>query len=142
MVHWADQEVRRFRGALFLRKTLASHDRRQVIPWPDERPLALPAGIGQLRLEPAVQGIAAEQWRSARVEVRFRQGGERCLPAGSDHHRTLKNLLHDWAIPTWERDRIPLIYLDGQLAAIPGRLLCEPFKAAVGEAAVLPCWIS
>ena len=142
LVQWSDQEVRRFHGALFLRKTPPYHDHRRVIPWLDEQPLDLPAGIGRLRLETAVRGIAAAQWRTARVEVRFRQGGERCLAAGSAHRRTLKNLLHEWSIPPWERDRIPLIYLDGHLAAIPGRLLCAPFEASAGEAAVLPCWVS
>lgn len=142
IVHWADQEVRRFHGALFLGKPLPPHDPRQVIPWLDEKPLVLPAGIGQLRLEPAAQGVSAAQWHSARVEVHFRQGGERCLSAGFAHHRTLKNLLHDWLVPPWERDRLPLVYLDGRLAVIPGRLVCEPFLAAAGEAAVIPRWVA
>ncbi len=142
MVHWADQEVRRFHGDLFLGKPLPPHDPRQVIPWVDEKPLLLPAGIGQLQVEPAAQGVSAEQWRSAGVEVRFRQGGERCLPAGSAHHRTLKNLLHDWLVPPWERDRLPLVYLDGRLAVIPGRLVCDAFLATDGEAAVMPRWLT
>ncbi len=45
----------------------------------------------------------------------------------------MKKLYQEWSIPPWLRDSIPLIYLDGQLAAVPGYLLCEPFDAGPGE---------
>jgi tRNA(Ile)-lysidine synthase len=63
-------------------------------------------------------GILHEQWNCAKVEIRFRQGGEKiCLPGRQGHH-SLKNLFQEAGIPPWERDIIPLIYLNGQLAAV------------------------
>jgi tRNA(Ile)-lysidine synthase len=93
-----------------------------------------------LALERAEQGISVAAWDNAQVEVRFRQGGERCIPAGRTHHRTLKKLFQEWSVPAWLRDQIPLVYLDGQLAAIPGYLWCEPFSAAPGEPAMQIRW--
>jgi tRNA(Ile)-lysidine synthase len=139
-VHWGDVEVRRFRDGLFLLTPLPAHDPAQVIAWSDAQPLSLPAGMGEVMLIPANSGLSLQKWRSAKVEIRFRQGGERCIPAGSKQHRSLKKLFQVWSVPPWLRDRIPLIYLDGELAAVPNRLLCEPFIAASGEPAVTPCW--
>jgi tRNA(Ile)-lysidine synthase len=138
LVHWGDTEVRRYRDELFLLRPLPPHDPSQVIPWRDGQPLKLPTGLGALVLESAHSGASRARWFAARVEVRFRQGGERCVPAGSAHHRPLKKLLQEWGVPPWERDRLPLIYLDGVLAVIPGHLCCEPFRANQGEPAVLP----
>ncbi len=139
-VRWKDNEVRRFRDGLFLLRPLPPHDPDKVIPWPDQSSMQLPANIGELVLEPAETGIAKRKWLAAKVEVRFRQGGERCIPAGSKHHRSVKKLFQEWAIPPWGRARIPLIYLDNQLAVIPGHLICEPFMALPEEEALRLQW--
>ncbi len=142
LVHWGDVEVRRYRDGLFLLKQQPTHDPSTVISWPDFRSLSLPAGIGELLLEPAASGISKRKWQAAKVEVRFRRGGERCIPAGSEHHRPLKKLFQEWAVPPWNRERIPLIYLDNQLAVITGYVHCEPFKAESGEEAIQPRWLN
>ncbi len=140
LVHWGDVAVRRFRDGLFLLKPLPPHNPALVISWPDEKPLSLSSGMGEITLAPADKGISLEQWRTAKVEIRFRRGGETCIPAGSKHHRSLKKLFQAWGVPPWLRERTPLIFLDGELAAVPNRLVCEPFLADPGEAAVTPCW--
>ncbi len=141
LVHWGDFEVRRYRDELFLLQPLASHDPSTRLAWPDLQPLTLPTGMGELVLEPAESGISKEKWLAASVDVRFRQGGEVCIPRGSKHHRTLKKLFQEWAVPPWERDRIPLIFMNNQLVSIPGYVNCEPFRAWSGEEAVLPRWL-
>ncbi|MEJ2621361.1 MAG: tRNA lysidine(34) synthetase TilS, partial [Candidatus Thiodiazotropha sp.] len=42
-------------------------------------------------------------------------------------------IFQEYGIPPWERDRIPLIYIDGELAAIPGLFICEGFTSAASE---------
>ncbi|MGD8589685.1 MAG: tRNA lysidine(34) synthetase TilS [Chromatiales bacterium] len=140
LVQWKDLEVRRYRDGLFLLQSSPVRDFTGVIHWRDRHPLRLPSGLGFLRLERAKRGISAAIWDRGRVEVRFRQGGEHCIPAGRVHHRPLKKLFQEWSVPPWQRDRIPLVYLDGQLAAIPGYLWCEPFGAAPGEPALRIHW--
>jgi len=140
LVHWRGLEVRRYRDGLYLLQSRPPRDGPLVIPWREGSAVQLPAGLGVLLVERAGQGISASAWEKARVEVRFRQGGERCIPAGMSHHRSLKKLFQEWAVPPWLRDDFPLLYLDGQLAAVPGHLYCEPFSAAPGEAAWQVRW--
>ena len=142
LVHWRNLEVRRYRDGLYLLQSRRTHDGPVIIPWRKGRRIQLPAGLGVLELEQAEQGISVAVWDKARVEVRFRQGGERCVPAGMTHHRPLKKLFQEWAVPPWLRDRVPLLYLDGRLAAIPGHVYCEPFSAGPGEPALQVHWRS
>jgi len=37
-------------------------------------------------------------------------------------------------VPPWERSRLPLIYVNDELAAIGDRWVCEPFAARTHEA--------
>ena len=70
------------------------------------------------------------------VEIRFRQGGERCRPAGRGVSKPLKDLLREYGVPPWERGVLPLVFAEGRLAAAPGLFVCEPFAARAGE----PAW--
>ncbi len=140
LIVWSGWQVHRYRELLRLERVAPLLDTSARIAWPDGALLGLPCDLGRLVAEPAAEGIDRARWSSARVEVRFRQGGERCLPAGQAHHRPLKKLFQEWGVPAWERARLPLIYLDGELAAIPGRLVCEPFAAKAGQPAVAVRW--
>ncbi len=76
---------------------------------------------------PTKQGIPADLWRQAQIEVRARQGGEKIrLPYRQGSH-TLKKLYQEANIPPWERELMPLIYLDGQLAAVGEYWLAAEF---------------
>ncbi|MEJ2611385.1 MAG: tRNA lysidine(34) synthetase TilS [Candidatus Thiodiazotropha sp.] len=140
LVVWGGWEMRRYRDQLFLAPSKPPEQPLETIIWRDKQTLELPRGLGRLIAIPEEVGLKATRWREAEVEIRFRHGGERCQPQGRDYHRPLKKLLQEWGIPPWERDQLPLIYLDGELAAIPGRLICQPFVAAEGEAAIQIHW--
>lgn len=140
LVTWRGWEVRRYRDRLSLGRALPATDSTLSLAWSDRAELTLPEGLGRLLAETGEGGIDPARWAAARIEVRFRRGGERCLPAGQAHHRPLKKLFQEWGIPPWQRARIPLIYLDGVLAAIPGRLVCQPFAAADAKASILIRW--
>lgn len=50
------------------------------------------------------------------LDVRFRVGGETLVLNGQT--KSLKKLFQMWGIPPWERDTIPLIFVDNKLAAV------------------------
>ncbi len=52
----------------------------------------------------------------SQVQVRFRTGGEHMRLRGGE--RSLKKLLQDCGVPSWQRYRTPLIYIDDELAAV------------------------
>jgi tRNA(Ile)-lysidine synthase len=70
-------------------------------------------------------GIPVSLWQTAKVTIRYRQGGEKISLAGRKGQHTLKNLFQEAAIPPWERDLIPLIFFDEELIAVADLWLCS-----------------
>lgn len=128
VLEWDGVRLRRYRNRLLL-DTATPPLEPQI--WDLQRPLPLPDG--ELRVEPAFGAGLRQALRGRHVEVRFRTGGERCRPAGSRHRRSLKKLLQEHGMPPWERQRLPLIYIDGELAAVADLWVCEGFQATPGE---------
>ena len=112
---WGDTELRRFRDALHLMPRLPPPPARgMALEWDGRADLTLPAGCGTLKaLKPARAELP--------LRVVFVKGGERLKPAGARFTRTLRNLFQEEAIPPWVRERMPLVQLDGELAAVADR---------------------
>ncbi len=127
-VAWVGAEVRRYRDDLYALAPLAA------VPeggweWSLHRPLTLP-GLGTLVAERGRgEGLRAD---IERVTVRFRHGGERCRPVGRDGSHPLKKLWQEAGVAPWEREREPLLLVEGALAAVGERWICQPFAAAAG----------
>ncbi|HWV16111.1 MAG TPA: tRNA lysidine(34) synthetase TilS [Cellvibrio sp.] len=66
------------------------------------------------------------------LHIRFRQGGERCRPAGRAHSQTLKRLLQDCGLEPWLRDSLPLLYSGEQLVAVADLWVCEGYAVREG----------
>lgn len=67
------------------------------------------------------------------VQIRYREGGERCKPAGRAHSQTLKKLLQEYGLEPWLRDKVPLVFSDGNLVAVGDLWVCADFVAAEDE---------
>ena len=129
---WAAAELYRYRGLVYAMPALIEHDRLRVIPWDITMPLVLSGGVLEA-LPVTGRGLSAEAAQVLPVTVRFRRGGERCKPAGSSHTRSLKTLFQEHGIPPWQRDRVPLVYMGDELAAVSHLWVCQPFAAKAGE---------
>jgi tRNA(Ile)-lysidine synthase len=132
-VRWSGFEVRRYRDRLYLLRQAPVRDPGRRLAWSLDGNLELPDAGGTLHARRASGHGLRVAAVSGPVAVAFRQGGERCRPAGRPHHHSLKKLLQECGVPPWERPRIPLIYVGNQLAAVAGFWVCEPFCAAPGE---------
>ena len=64
-----------------------------------------------------------------KIHVKGRSGGERCRPFGRNKSQKLKKLFQEYEIPLWQRDRMPLIYIGGKLAAVGALWVCDDFHA-------------
>jgi len=126
LVSWPGAEVRRYRHALYALSPMPAHDATRVIVWNPGSVLQLPHGT-LATASAQGRGLSVDCCARARVEVRFRHGGERFQPAGRRHSTALKKLLQASAVPPWLRDRIPLIYIDGELAAVAGMWVGESY---------------
>jgi len=140
VVSWTGGEVRRYRDALFLNSSLTVHNAALSLPWDGQQVLLIPA-LGELHAEPVTgRGIAQQALKEKKLEIRFRQGGEKLRPAGRAGHHALKKLFQEAGIPPWLRERIPLLYVDGQLQAVAGHWFAHEVAAQADEPGVCLLW--
>jgi tRNA(Ile)-lysidine synthase len=118
LMRWLGAEVRRFDGNLYAMPPLTIHDANVILPWLDlSKPLQLPSGLGQLTVA-QLEAMGITLIDNMSVSVRFRQGGERIALPGRQGAHALKKLFQEWRVAPWLRDRIPLIYVNDELAAV------------------------
>ncbi len=141
LVAWPGAEVRRYQGALFVMSPLPPAEPDRILAWDGRHPLVLPQG--RLSAMPAKgRGISAALFSRDAVEVRFRRGGERCRPAGESRSTTLKAWFQRRGVPPWERDRSPLVFIGGELAAVAGGWVCDGYQCAEDEDGIMLEWIA
>lgn len=133
-VSWPGGEYRRYRNQLFFvtQDDMASPDFQ--IDWQPPAPVAIgPLGI-ELTVEPVLgQGLTAARLQTGQVQLRNRRGGERLRLAKRAHRHKLKKLFQAAGVAPWERSRLPLIYVDNELAAVGDRWISASFTAAPRE---------
>jgi tRNA(Ile)-lysidine synthase len=127
-VSWPGAELHRFRGALHALPPLPAAPADFDVAWGPGAVLRID-GLGELRAT-ATAGAGLRADRDYRV--RNRRGGERCRPLGRAHSQTLKKLFQEYAVPPWQRARLPLIWCGDELAAVGDVWICEGFQAVDG----------
>lgn len=133
LVLWGSTEIRRYQDTLYILQALNSHEIHHVYTWDGEQPLHIETLNLELSLKQAA-GKGLKQDAVARtMTVRFRQGGEQLRPHGRQHTHSLKKLMQEAGIPPWQRYRIPLIYIDHQLACVCGYWIAESFSVSTEQ---------
>ena len=134
VIRWPEAEVCRYRDTLTAQTPCAETDAGVRLPWDPAVPLDIP-GVGRLRAVAAQgDGLSRARIGELPLTVGLRQGGETCRLPGRAHRHKLKKLLQEAGIPPWERRRLPLVYVNDDLAAIGDRWVCEPYAARADEA--------
>lgn len=72
--------------------------------------------------------------------IGFGSSALRCRPARRPG-KTLGQLAQEYGVPPWLRARLPLLFVDGELAAVGDLCVCEGFVASVGSGAVRLRWV-
>ena len=133
-------QIRRFNN--FLRhlpltetETLSN---KKVWKWNTNNPLELPTGTLSMQLSLG-KGIST-QLTEPGISIKGRIGGERCKPEGRSKSQKLKKLFQEYRVPPWVRDRIPLVYVGNQLAAVSDLWVCEEFVAKKDERGIVLSW--
>ena len=126
MYYWPHVEVRRYRQQLFAMSplTILARDEQK---WCNKQQALLLATGELLEPQQMLALIKDEYWQTGQIFIRYRQGGEKIRPVGRQHHHDLKKLLQAEGVPTWQRERIPLIYINQQLAIVWGYWVAAEF---------------
>jgi len=135
-LRWGDGEIRRYRGRLYALRPLplspAAGDGAN-------RMLELGAGLGRFELVPGREGGLAVP-ASADLAFGFRSGGESLRPHPDRPRKRLKDLCQEAGVVPWMRDRLPLVFVGAQLAAVGDLWVDVEFAAPPGRAALKPVW--
>lgn len=130
--------LQRYRDAVYLPPEFTAEQPSQPLPLVPGVPGAVP-GVGDLCLQ-RVTGEGLSFAAGERPQLSWRTGGERCRPRGRSASTSLKKLLQEWGVPPWWRDRVPLLYCDGELLAIGDLALCQSSRWRASPAAGEQLW--
>ncbi|MCH9671146.1 MAG: tRNA lysidine(34) synthetase TilS [Gammaproteobacteria bacterium] len=139
VVGWSNTEVRRYRDELYL-CTDTSSEGGWHAPRTWRLAEAVTLGHGVLTATPEIgRGFAdacCVDSRGARaVRIRRRRGGEKIRLQAYGSKR-LKVLFQERAVPPWQREVWPLVFVGDELAAVPGLCVAEKFATPPG----MPGW--
>lgn len=113
-VSFANTELRRYRDLLYAMTALPAPPIGWTANW-DGRRMTLPGDCGSIAL---IDALGEDPPLDAVLTLGFRCGGETLRPHGDIHTRELRDLFQQAGVPPWQRGRIPLVHLDGALAAV------------------------
>jgi len=126
--------IRRYRDRLY---ALSQQKRQAAVDSPiaPGAPCCLP-GVGRVELA-LVRDGGVRPGRDYRI--RTAAPGTCCRPAGRPR-KSLKQLAQENGVPPWLRSVMPMLYVDGELAAVADLCVCEGFVAPAGSPALRLRW--
>ncbi|MDN5863750.1 MAG: tRNA lysidine(34) synthetase TilS [Gammaproteobacteria bacterium] len=117
--------IRRFRDFVFVVRSLPRQPFGRA-PIDICNPVDMGA-LGRIGLVADQNGPMGQNVVDGALELRFRRGGETFRPAGCAHQRPLKKMLQECGVLPWMRYRLPLLYVDGQLAAVANMMVAQEY---------------
>lgn len=117
-VSWGNTELRRYRDYLYL-MSKQKEEKNDFFQWNIYESKKLPSGKLSATIKIG-KGLKKELFSNETCEIRFRQGGESIYCENNGTHVDVKNLFQEFGVLPWYRNAIPLIYLNDELAHIPG----------------------
>ena len=124
-VSWGEIIIRRYQSRLYL-GTKDKPNLQSCIEWIEfPEPLAIESAGVSIVAKRVNEELGLSIPPNAKIVVRFRQGGEKLAWHGQT--KCLKKLFQEWKIPPWFRERIPLIYINDELAVVIGYAVSDLF---------------
>ena len=124
--------LRAWRGRLFWDDTLVAAERFCITVKSGGSPIAVGRTGGHFNAFPHPRERAVHRKNCDGLLLRLRQGGERLSIIGRPR-RAVADLLREAEIMPWRRMLLPLLFVRGRLAAVPGIATAADFVAAPDE---------
>lgn len=136
----AAQYLCAFQGNAFLIKKPQKIDFSFNKTWSGEDKITLPDGSNLKFSQKMGVGIALKCTEKNALIIRYRQGGETLKPQENRPSRSLKTLLQNANIPPWQRERLPLLFVNNMLAVLPNIAVAAALKAKPDELGLQVIW--
>ena len=123
-----DTAIRAYKNELWL--VLIKEDQKEYeFYWRGENEIILPDLSRLLFKRSKGQGISMKKLGTNTIRIQNRKGGERFKPFHNQPTRTLKYLLQKSELPPWERNELPMIFIEDKLVAVPNYGIDYAFNA-------------
>lgn len=127
ILHLKVYDIRRFNDLLFCVTSVADiSEWRQKIRL--DTPLVLPDQLGKLTLSLDPQGNIRLPVHQEALRVTFDPTGLSACPVGRAGSRKLKKLFQEYAIPSWQRRRMPILLEHDRVVAIADLFVDRDFS--------------
>lgn len=141
----ADFILRRFHGCAYLVKNMpenAENDARSTfsLVWQGEKMIILPDLSRLFFCEKLGEGIAMRHVENGQLSIRYRHGGETLKPEENRPNRSLKSLFQTSQVPPWQRERLPLLFLNDELCMLPNIAMTAALRAKPDELGLFIEW--
>jgi len=129
-----DVLVRRYRDDVYIEKKPLTPQPNLGVSWVSQKEIDLPGSGGRLLFEHVTgQGLSLARLTAEPVTIRLRHGGEHLRPDCRRPNRSLKNLLQEGSVPSWQRQSLPLLFSGETLVFVPGIGAACEYQAKEGE---------
>ena len=109
--------------------------------WQGEDVIDLPNKTQLIFSKKMGKGISLRKIENAKLRIKFREGSERFKPQLGRPHRSLKVMLQNIEMPPWQREQLPLIFMDNTLVVIPNIGVDANLQASIDEMGLVVNWI-
>jgi tRNA(Ile)-lysidine synthase len=108
--------------------------------WQGEDGIILPNKTKLIFSKQMGQGVSLRKIENAKLRIKFREGSERFLPELGRPRRSLKVMLQNHKMPPWQREQLPLIFMDETLVIIPNVGVDAGLQAGNDEIGIIVEW--
>jgi tRNA(Ile)-lysidine synthase len=112
-------EIRRYQDDIYIVKKNQHKQNNYEIFWNGESEILLPSGHKLKFKKIKGKGISLEKLKNKKLIISNRKGGEFFRPDFKRPTKKIKQLLQESNLPPWERESLPLIFMDHDLICVP-----------------------
>jgi tRNA(Ile)-lysidine synthase len=109
--------------------------------WQGEASVILPDNSCLIFTQKMGEGFALNRFKNIKLRIKNREGGERFKPELGRPSRSLKVILQNADMPPWQREQLPLIFMDETLVVIPNIGVDAGLQAGGDEVGLLVTWL-
>ena len=131
--------VRRYQGYAYLVPDIAVSEPINLL-WQGEECMILPDNSLLIFTQKMGEGFALNRVKNIKLRIKNREGGERFRPELGRPYRSLKQVLQTHAMPPWQREQLPLIFMDETLVIIPSVGVDANLQASNDEIGLVVNW--
>jgi tRNA(Ile)-lysidine synthase len=114
-----DYEIRRYKDEIYLVRKNQNRQKNYKIVWQGEPEILLPDGSKLKFKKVKARGISFEKIKNKKLIISNRKGGESFKPDLKRPTKKVKQMLQESDLPPWERENLPLIFVNEDLAFVP-----------------------